>query len=85
MDIDASSFNKSVNVDLKVQGDLTKILKLINQRIEQRKVFFNKNQVKDWWSKINKWRSRDCLKYRIQIQLSNLSMPSRDEQIDRKL
>ncbi len=64
MDIDASSFNKSVNVDLKVQGDLTKILKLINQRIEQRKVFFNKNQVKDWWSKINKWRSRDCLKYR---------------------
>ena len=64
MDIDASSFNKSVNVDLKVQGDLTKILKLINQRIEQRKVFFNKNQVKNWWSKINKWRSRDCLKYR---------------------
>ena len=46
MDIDASSFNKSVNVDIKVQGDLTKILKLINQRIEQRKVFFNKKPSK---------------------------------------
>ena len=36
-DIDASSFNKSVNVDLTVQGDLSKILKSLNARISQKK------------------------------------------------
>ena len=33
LDIDASSFNKSVNVDLTVKGDLSKILKLINMKL----------------------------------------------------
>ena len=40
LDIDASSFNKSVNVDLTVQGDLSKILKLINKKISQQKIIF---------------------------------------------
>ena len=35
-DIDASSFNKSVNVDLTVKGDLFRILKLINEKIKKR-------------------------------------------------
>ena len=52
MDIDASSFNKSVNVDLKVQGDLYRILKTINQRIEETKLDFSKSKIQDWWSKI---------------------------------
>ena len=64
MDIDASSFNKSVNVDLKVQGDLYRILKTINQRIEETKLDFSKSKIQDWWSKIKKWQSRNCLKYK---------------------
>jgi len=64
MDIDASSFNKSVNVDLKVQGDLYKILSAINNKIEEKKIIFSKNKVKQWWMQINKWRSRNCLKYK---------------------
>ena len=63
-DIDASSFNKSVNVDLTVQGDLSKMLIQINQLIEKKKINFKKNLYKSWWNQINKWRSRNCLKYK---------------------
>ena len=42
MDIDPSSFNKSVNVDVTVQGDLYRILSAINKRIEEKKLFFQK-------------------------------------------
>ena len=63
-DIDASSFNKSVNVDLTVQGDLARILQAINQKIEEKKIIFKKAKIKDWWIQINKWRSKDCLKFK---------------------
>ena len=63
-DIDASSFNKSVNVDLTVQGDLSRILKIINKKIEDKKITFKKKKIKDWWVQINKWRSKDCLKFK---------------------
>ena len=63
-DIDASSFNKSVNVDLTVQGDLARILQVINKKIEENKTSFKKAKIKDWWIQINKWRSKDCLKFK---------------------
>ncbi len=63
-DIDASSFNKSVNVDLTVQGDLARILQVINKKIEEKKTSFKKAKTKDWWIQINKWRSKDCLKFK---------------------
>ena len=37
IDIDPSSFNKSVNVDVTVQGDLKVILEKINRIIEKKK------------------------------------------------
>ena len=63
-DIDASSFNKSVNVDLTVQGDLSRILQVINKKIEEKKTTFKKKKIQDWWAQINKWRSKDCLKFK---------------------
>ncbi len=63
-DIDASSFNKSVNVDLTVQGDLSRILQVINKKIQEKRITFKKKKIKDWWSQINKWRSKDCLKFK---------------------
>ena len=42
LDIDASSFNKSVNVDLTVKGDLFRILKLINEQITKKNKFSKK-------------------------------------------
>ncbi len=64
MDIDPSSFNKSVNVDVMVQGDLYRILSAINNRIEEKKIIFSKNKIKKWWIQIDKWRSRNCLRYK---------------------
>ena len=63
-DIDASSFNKSVNVDLTVKGDLFRILKLINEKISKKNLLFKKSKYIEWWKQIEKWRSRKCLKYK---------------------
>ena len=64
IDIDASSFNKSVNVDLTIRGDITKVLKKINQIIVNKKIKFEKKNYKTWYSKIAKWRKKDCLSYK---------------------
>ncbi len=64
LDIDASSFNKSVNVDLTVKGDLSKILKLINKKINEQSFIFKESKYSPWWQQINKWRSRNCLSYK---------------------
>ena len=42
MDIDPSSFNKSVNADLLIQGDLTKILGMTLKIISENKITFSK-------------------------------------------
>ena len=63
MDIDASSFNKSVNVDLTIQGDLSKILGTINEKIKKKKIIFSARRYQDWWKQIEKWRSKNCLSY----------------------
>ena len=46
-----------------VQGDLSKILKLINEKILKKRISFKK-KISAWWNQINKWRSRNCLKYK---------------------
>ncbi len=64
LDIDASSFNKSVNVDLTVKGDLYKILKLVNDKISKTNITFKNSKYTKWWNQIDKWRARNCLKYK---------------------
>ncbi len=64
LDIDASSFNKSVNVDLTVKGDLFKILKLVNDKISKTNISFKNSKYTKWWNLIDKWRARNCLKYK---------------------
>ena len=64
LDIDASSFNKSVNVDVTIQGDLSKILVMINKIICKEKVAFKKEDYQNWWKQIGKWQSKDCLAYK---------------------
>ena len=64
LDIDASSFNKSVNVDLLIQGDLSKILEMTLKYIEDVKITFSKKKTSAWWTQINKWRAKNCLSYK---------------------
>ena len=64
IDIDASSFNKSVNVDLTIQGDINKVINKILNFIEIKRLTFPKKKYKKWWDTIVKWRKKNCLSYK---------------------
>ena len=62
IDIDASSINKVIHVDIPILGDVASVLKdlLAIWKDEGRKT--DKEGLSNWWDQINKWRSIDCLK-----------------------
>ena len=64
IDIDASSFNKSISVDHTIQGDIQKVLKKIYNLIEVRNINFPTKKLNKWWKIINEWKKKDCLKYK---------------------
>ena len=63
IDIDPSSINKNVLVDIGLIGDAGIILKSINKQIKAfsyRPMSYTRS---NWWKAINKWRSKDCLSF----------------------
>ncbi len=64
IDIDPSSINKNVRVDLPIIGDVAEVLEdmLIVWKAEKPKV--DQAALKAWWKQIEHWRARDCLAYR---------------------
>jgi acetolactate synthase-1/2/3 large subunit len=64
IDIDPSSINKNVRVDVPIVGDCAKVLEAIIARLKARKgEIGDRKALKDWWSQIEGWRKRDCLRY----------------------
>ncbi|OEJ69547.1 acetolactate synthase 3 large subunit [Magnetovibrio blakemorei] len=63
VDIDPSSINKSVRVDVAVVGDVGHVLEDMIKvwRASQAKV--DQKALKQWWKKIEDWRAKDCLAY----------------------
>ena len=64
IDIDPSSINKIIKVDLAIVGDVNEVLKATVKTISQKKNGFknsNKQNVSKWWEKIEKWREKDSL------------------------
>ena len=64
IDIDPSSINKIIKVDLPIVGDVNEVLKAAVKTISQKKNGFknsNKQNVSKWWEKIEKWREKDSL------------------------
>ena len=61
IDIDPSSINKIVQVDLPIIGDVKVVLKEIYNELKKRnlKTF----SCKSWWSEINKWKEKKSLSY----------------------
>ena len=63
IDIDASSINKNVRVDLPVVGDagraLLAMLKVWKEQGHQSRA----GVLKPWWKQIDEWRAVDCLAY----------------------
>jgi acetolactate synthase-1/2/3 large subunit len=64
IDIDPSSINKNVRVDLGIVGDVGEVLEdlLIVWKAEKPKV--DTAAVKSWWGEIERWRARNSLAYR---------------------
>jgi len=60
IDIDPSSINKNVKVDLPIVGDVAQVIISIIKTIKKTKPNFtksNKQKISKWWEKIQKWRS----------------------------
>jgi len=60
IDIDPSSINKNVKVDLPIVGDVAQVISSAIKTIKKVKPEFaksNKQKISKWWEKIQKWRS----------------------------
>lgn len=60
IDIDPSSINKNVKVDLPIIGDVAQVINSTIKTIKKIKPNFaksNKQNISKWWEKIQKWRS----------------------------
>jgi acetolactate synthase-1/2/3 large subunit len=64
IDIDPSSINKSVRVDLPILGDVAHVLEDLIKLWKARQVKGNAKALEAWWKQIEGWRARDCLKYK---------------------
>ncbi len=63
IDIDPSSINKNVAVDVPVIGDVGAVAKALLQRWKKRKPKVDKAALADWWGRIDQWRAVDCLRF----------------------
>ena len=64
VDIDPSSINKSVRVDLPIIGDAGQVLDDMIRIWKARQPKTDQKALKAWWAEIEKWRARDCLAYK---------------------
>ena len=64
VDIDPSSVNKSVTVDVAVIGDAEKCLAALMKEWKRRAAKPSARAGKAWWKQIAEWRARDCLAYK---------------------
>ena len=66
IDIDPSSINKNVKVDLALVGDVKLVLEKLISVFKQKHPNFensNKQKVAAWWSQIENWRKKNSLGY----------------------
>jgi acetolactate synthase-1/2/3 large subunit len=64
IDIDPSSINKNVRVDIPIVGDCANVLADILTLMRERDAWPDRSNSQDWWRDIARWRRRDCLRYR---------------------
>jgi acetolactate synthase-1/2/3 large subunit len=64
VDIDASSINKNVQVDIPIVADAGRALKAMLDVWRTRKYKADEKAIADWWKQIDKWRGKDCLAYK---------------------
>ncbi|MDH3667376.1 MAG: acetolactate synthase 3 large subunit [Paracoccaceae bacterium] len=63
IDIDPSSINKNIHVDVPIIGDVGTVLDQIIELWKSRGAKTRAEGVAKWWRQIEDWRSVDCLRY----------------------
>ena len=63
IDIDRSSINKSIAVDIPILGDVFHVLNELISVWNDRGGVSNKAGLADWWKKIDQWRQVNCLNF----------------------
>ena len=63
VDIDPSSINKNVMVDVGIVGDVAHVLEDMLRVYKSRSSEPDKAAMKKWWAEIEGWRARKCLAY----------------------
>ncbi len=66
IDIDPSSINKIIKVDLSIVGDVNEVIRATIKRINKKGNGLrdsNKQKISKWWEQIQKWRTKDSLGY----------------------
>ena len=64
IDIDPSSINKNVQVDVPIIGDVAYVLEDLIRTWRMKGTTVDKTALKSWWAQIDRWRAKDCLAYR---------------------
>jgi acetolactate synthase-1/2/3 large subunit len=64
VDIDPSSISKRVKVDIPIVGDVKDVLQELIAQIKEAQARPDVQVLSQWWSQINDWRKRECLKYK---------------------
>ena len=62
VDIDPSSINKNVPVDISIVGDVGKVLEAMAAKWKK-PGGGNSDALAAWWRQIEEWRARDCLRF----------------------
>lgn len=63
IDIDPSSINKNIQVDLPIVGDVAHVLEDLIRVWKARQPEIDKAALKGWWRQLDEWRGRKCLNY----------------------
>lgn len=64
IDIDPSSINKIIHVDVPIIGDAGSAIKMMLEIWKNKKYKANQEALNKWWSQIDEWRAIDCLAYK---------------------
>jgi len=65
VDVDPSSISKNVKVDVPIVGQVKAVLQQMLDVLRESDQRPDGKALGEWWTKIEEWRTRDCLKYDI--------------------
>ncbi len=64
VDIDASSINKNIHVDIPIVADAAEAIRAMIEVWKKRKYKADEAAMKKWWAQIEEWRAKNCLAYK---------------------